>query len=40
MTIREFAEYCKSINIDCDKCEKKELCQHMLCLLEDIRRVL
>ena len=26
MKIRELAEYCSSIEIDCDKCEHKELC--------------
>ena len=34
--IRELAEYCCSIEIDCDKCEHKELCDGLQYKLEDI----
>ena len=36
MRIRELAEYCSSIEIDCDKCENKELCDGLQYKLEDI----
>ena len=36
MTIKELAHYCKSINIDCDRCEHKSECQKMSAHLEDI----
>ena len=36
MKIRELAEYCSSIEIDCDKCEHKELCDGLQYKLEDI----
>ena len=36
MKIRELAEYCNSIEIDCDKCEHKELCDGLQYKLEDI----
>lgn len=29
MKIRELAEYCSSIEIDCDKCENKAQCEEM-----------
>lgn len=36
MTIKELAEYCRTIDIDCDKCEHKSECQKMSAYLEDI----
>lgn len=36
MKIRELAEYCNSIEIDCGKCEHKELCDGLQYKLEDI----
>lgn len=37
MRIRELAEYCESINIECDECEHRNLCEQSLPhMLEDI----
>ena len=36
MKIRELAEYCNSIVIDCDKCEHKAQCEEMGNILQDI----
>lgn len=36
MKIRELAEYCKSIDIDCDKCEYQAQCQQLAYKLEEI----
>lgn len=36
MRIRELAEYCNSIEIDCDKCENKAQCEEMGNILQDI----
>lgn len=36
MKIRELADYCKSIIINCDKCIHKEKCDNMQNMLEDI----
>ena len=35
MKIRELATYCKSIDIDCDKCEHKASCENLQNFLED-----
>ena len=35
MKIRELATYCKSIDIDCDRCEHKDACKQMQSFLED-----
>lgn len=36
MNIKELANYCKSIEIDCRKCEHKEKCREMQEHLEDL----
>ena len=36
MKLKDLANYCRSIEIDCDKCEHKDLCKHLQYLLEDI----
>lgn len=36
MKIRELAEYCCSIEIDCDKCENKAQCEEMGNILQDM----
>lgn len=36
MKLKDLADYCRSIEIDCDKCEHKDLCKHLQYLLEDI----
>ena len=36
MKIRELADYCKSIDINCDKCIHKKKCDNMQNMLEDI----
>ncbi len=36
MKIRELAEYCNSIVIDCDKCENKAQCEEMGNILQNI----
>ena len=34
--LSELADYCKSIDIDCDVCTKQTECKKMLAALEDI----
>ena len=36
MKIRELAEYCKSISIDCSKCEHQAQCQQLAYELEEM----
>ncbi len=36
MKIRELADYCKSIELNCDKCIQKKKCDNMQNMLEDI----
>ena len=36
MKIRELADYCKGIEIDCDKCENKGYCNTMTYRIEEI----
>ena len=36
MTIKELAEYCKTIEINCDKCGHKGECKKVSSYLEDI----
>ena len=36
IVLSELANYCKSIEIDCDICEKQKECKRMLSALEDI----
>ena len=36
MKIRELADYCKSIDINCDECMHKGKCDNMQNMLEDI----
>lgn len=36
ISLSDMAEYCKSINIDCDICIYKEKCEQMLRDIEDI----
>lgn len=31
----ELAQYCESINVDCDYCQEKETCKRMVCYVED-----
>lgn len=37
--IKELAEYCKSINIDCSVCKKKGACMEFEAKIEDISPV-
>lgn len=36
VVLSELADYCKSIDIDCDVCTKQKECKKMLAALEDI----
>ena len=36
IVLSELADYCKSIDIDCDVCTKQAECKKMLAALEDI----
>ncbi len=36
MKIRELADYCKSIELNCDECMHKKKCDNMQNMLEDI----
>lgn len=36
MKIRELADYCKSIDINCDECIHKKKCDNMQSMLKDI----
>jgi len=35
MKIKELADYCKSVEIDCDKCEHKYICEKFVSAIED-----
>lgn len=36
MKVKDLAEYCKSVNINCDICDFKEACRNMSIFLEGL----